>query len=166
MSLPDRKEVDQLFLAHSTFIVPSDGSGSHAVMSAEQFHAALAQFDSSPQARRSETTEAAGVMKLPDGSACAIVSFPLPKDHWLYAPLTYTTNRTDYEPDELPEPVLDPKSRDAVVTAARYAVRAATMCGQEPDLDPDALVRNVAYALCGPCAPVSSASDDRSPSSS
>ena len=32
----------------------------------------------------------------------------------------------------------------------RYAVRVATMCGEEPDCDPDALVQNALYALCGP----------------
>ncbi|MBB5409308.1 hypothetical protein HDG34_003249 [Paraburkholderia sp. HC6.4b] len=165
MSMLDRKEVDQLFLAHSTFIVPADGRGSHAVMSVDQFHAAIAQLESSLQAHQPVAPEAAGVVKLPDGSACAIVSLPLPKDHWLYAPHTYSANRPGHEPDELREPVLGPQYRDAVVAAARYAVRAATMCGQEPDFDPDALVRNTVCALCGPYAHGSLARDDRTPSS-
>jgi len=42
-----------------------------------------------------------------------------------------------------------------VVAAIRYAVRGATMCGREQDFDPDALVQNAVYALCGPYARVS-----------
>ena len=84
---------------------------------------------------------------LPDGSAFAVLSFPLPKDHWLYAPREYRDG--EYEPIELPQPLLTYEHRDQVVAAIRYAVRAATMCGKEPDFDPDALVLNAVYALCG-----------------
>jgi len=86
---------------------------------------------------------------LPDGSAIALASYPLPKDHWLYAPRVYREG--EVEPAELPAPVFERGQHAAVLTAAaRYAIRAATMCGQETDFDPDALVQNLLYALCGP----------------
>lgn len=88
------------------------------------------------------------VTVLPDGSAFAVGSFPLPKDHWLYAPRQYMPGHD--EPVELPTPVLTHADRDRVVAAIRYAVRGATMCGTDPDFDPDALVQNAVYALCGP----------------
>jgi hypothetical protein len=86
---------------------------------------------------------------LPDGSAFGTLSLPLPKDHWLYAPRTYS-QPDQTEPDELPVPILTHAQRETVVAAVRYAVRGATMCGQENDFDPDALVQNAVYALCGP----------------
>lgn len=85
---------------------------------------------------------------LPDGSAFAIASFPLPKDHWLYRPYVYMAGQV--EPVELPTPALTHADRDRVVSAIRYAIRGATMRGQEMDFDPDALVQNAVYALCGP----------------
>lgn len=85
---------------------------------------------------------------LPDGSAFAVASFPLPKDHWLYAPRDYAPGAD--EPKELPAPILTHAQRDAVVAALRYAIRGATNCGKESDFDPDALVQNAVYALCGP----------------
>ncbi|MGW8304323.1 MAG: hypothetical protein ACWGIK_00665 [Achromobacter pulmonis] len=88
------------------------------------------------------------VMVLPDGSGCALASFPLPTDHWLYAAREYAPGAE--EPKELPPPILTHAQRDAVVAAIRYAVRGATMCGKEQDFDPDALVQNAVYALCGP----------------
>ena len=88
------------------------------------------------------------VTVLPDGSAFAVMSYPLPKDHWLYADRQY--NDGEYEPVELGKPVLTHELRDAVVSAVRYAIRGATNCGKEVDFDPDALVQNAVYALCGP----------------
>jgi hypothetical protein len=88
------------------------------------------------------------VMVLPDGSAFGVMSFSLPDDHWLYAPNEYRDG--EHEPIDLPKPVLTRPFRDAVVAAVRYAVRGATMRGQETDFDPDALVQNAVYALCGP----------------
>jgi hypothetical protein len=85
---------------------------------------------------------------LPDGSAFGVMSFPLPDDHWLYAPNEYRDG--EYEPIDLPKPILTHALREAVVASVRYAVRGATMRGQETDFDPDALVRNAVYALCGP----------------
>lgn len=86
---------------------------------------------------------------LPDGSAFATASFPLPADHWLYAPASDWDSARD-ELTECPLPILTHEQRDAVVAAVRYAVRGATMRGQEMDFDPDALVQNAVYALCGP----------------
>ncbi len=86
---------------------------------------------------------------LPDGSAFGVVSFPLPKDHWLYAPYEYEPGEID--PKEIPAPLLNrPEHQAVVIAAVRYAVRAATVRGQEPDFDPDALVQSALYALCGP----------------
>lgn len=85
---------------------------------------------------------------LPDGSAFGVMSFPLPKDHWLYAPREYEPGAE--EPKELPHPILTHAHRAEVVAAVRYAIRGATMCGKEKDFDPDALVQNAVYALCGP----------------
>ena len=87
------------------------------------------------------------VTVLPDGSAFAVMSFSLPKDHWLYAERQYRNG--EYEPIELGKPILTHEMRDAVVSAVRYAVRGATNCGKEIDFDPDALVQNAVYALCG-----------------
>ena len=85
---------------------------------------------------------------LPDGSAFGVMSFHLPEDHWLYADREYRDG--ECEPIELPKPILTHADREIVVAAIRYAVRGATMCGQEMDFDPDALVQNAVYALCGP----------------
>ena len=97
-----------------------------------------------------EPVEQEPVKILPDGSAFGVMSFPLPDDHWLYAPNEYRDG--EYEPIDLPKPILTHELRDAVVAAVRYAVRGATMRGQETDFDPDALVQNAVYALCGPYA--------------
>lgn len=89
------------------------------------------------------------VTVLPDGSAFTVLSLPLPKDHWLYAPRgEWDNERDDYA--ETPYPILTNAQREAVKAAARYAIRGATMCGQELDFDPDAMVLNFAYAMCGP----------------
>jgi hypothetical protein len=98
--------------------------------------------------RLGQEIEQEPVMVLPDGSAFGVMSFPLPDDHWLYAPNEYRDG--EHEPIDLPKPVLTRPFRDAVVAAVRYAVRGATTRGQETDFDPDALVQNAVYALCGP----------------
>ncbi|WP_141755419.1 hypothetical protein [Burkholderia plantarii] len=90
-----------------------------------------------------------GAAKLPDGSGFMVASLPLPADHWLYAPRgEWNDERDTYA--ETPHPILTHAQRDQVVAAVRYAVRGATMCGKESDFDPDALVQNAVYALCGP----------------
>lgn len=95
-----------------------------------------------------EQPEKEPVTVLPDGSAFAVMSYPLPKDHWLYAERQY--NDGEHEPVELGKAILTHEMRDAVVSAVRYAIRSATNCGKENDFDPDALVQNAVYALCGP----------------
>lgn len=99
---------------------------------------------------------------LPDGSGFGILSLPLPKGHWLYAEREYEEGAI--EPKDLPAPVLTHALRQQVIDAIRYAVRSATNCGKETDFDPDALVQNAVYALCGPygaVAPTPPVSEDR-----
>lgn len=82
------------------------------------------------------------VSVLPDGSAFAVFSMPLPNDHWLLAPAVegWDADR-DCSPDT-PHPILDDSHREAVKQALRWAIRGATANGTEPDFDPDALVLN------------------------
>lgn len=89
---------------------------------------------------------------LPDGSAFFVASFPLPKDHWLYAPRCSEWDEARDTIADQPLPILTHRQQHAVINAGRYALRAATMCGQEQDFDPDALIQNLVVALCGPCA--------------
>lgn len=86
---------------------------------------------------------------LPDGSAFSVMSFPLPEDHWLYTPREYASDEA-VDPIDLPAPILTHALRENVIAAVRYAIRASTNCGQENDFDPDAMVQNAVYALCGP----------------
>lgn len=87
---------------------------------------------------------------LPDGSAVALASYPLSKDHWLFAPREYVPGAD--EPVELPSPCIERSAEnyERAKLAIRYAIRGATMCGKDPDFDPDALVQNALYALLGP----------------
>ena len=99
---------------------------------------------------------------LPDGSGFGIMSFPLPKGHWLYKESEYEEGAV--YPSDLPAPILTHSFRQQVIAAIRYAVRSATNCGKEDDFDPDALVQNAVYALCGPygkAAPTPPVSEDR-----
>lgn len=89
-----------------------------------------------------------GMYVLPDGSAFCTGSFPLPKDHWLYA------DSDGFEAPPMPMRMgeTDPRRRwfeDAVASAARYAVRASTMNGKDNDFDPDAIVQNMIVGLLG-----------------
>ena len=100
---------------------------------------------------------------LPDGSGFGTMSFPLPKDHWIYKEREYEDGAI--EPNDLPAPILTHSFRRQVIAAIRYAVRSATNCGKEDDFDPDALVQNAVYALCGPygkaAAPTPPSTEDR-----
>lgn len=100
------------------------------------------------EAKAAPVGERGSITVLPDGSAFGVMSFPLPKDHWLYAEREYEDGAD--QPKELPAPILNHGCRGIVEAAVRYAVRGATNCGKEPDFDPDALVQNAVYALCGP----------------
>ncbi len=86
---------------------------------------------------------------LPDGSAFFTASLPLGADHWLYEPRSGWDNERD-EYAECPLPILTRELQERVTAAIRYAIRGATNCGKESDFDPDALVLNAVYALCGP----------------
>lgn len=86
-----------------------------------------------------------GITRLPDGSAFAVMSWPLPKDHWIYE-----------ETGEPPTPFLrgtdDPERQywaDKIRAAGRYAIKGATMRGKEMDFDPDALLQNLIVGMLG-----------------
>lgn len=87
-----------------------------------------------------------GPTRLPDGSGFAVMSMPLPQDHWLYAkhenipPMPMRIGTDDPRRGELAE---------MIRLAGRYAVRCATMNGKEMDFDPDALVQNLVVGLLG-----------------
>lgn len=98
---------------------------------------------------RTEPSESKCVV-LPDGSAFGVMSMPLPKNHWIYAPQCQEwDNERDCSAD-LPKPIVGNTLREHVKIAAKWAIRGATMNGTEPNWDPDALMLNFAYALCGP----------------
>lgn len=86
------------------------------------------------------------VERLPDGSGAAVLSMPLPANHWLTQPGhnvppmkfrmgTGNPSRKGWEAD--------------IREAGRYAVRCATMNGTEDDFDPDALVQNLVVGMIG-----------------
>ena len=82
---------------------------------------------------------------LPDGSGFATMSYPLPADHWSLAdgfdePPAAWRMGTGPKRSELAE---------IIRAAGRYAYRAATMNGKEPDLDPDALLQNLVVGFLG-----------------
>jgi len=86
------------------------------------------------------------MQRLPDGSGFAVMSMPLPKDHWL-------TKEGFNEP---PAPFLmgtENTQRDELVKkiriAAKYAIRASTMNGKIDDFDPDAMVQNFVVGMVG-----------------
>jgi hypothetical protein len=84
-------------------------------------------------------------VRLPDGSGAFVASWPLPKDHWLYA-------KGHNEPP-MPMRKGNGPFRDQTALnirdAARYAIRASTMKGKEMDFDPDALVQNMVIGMLG-----------------
>ena len=97
------------------------------------------------------------MQRLPDGSGFAVMSMPLPKNHWLTA-----------EGDNVPpmpirmgtdDPGRSIKS-DQIRAAAKYAIRASTMNGKEIDFDPDAMVQNFVVALLGYWTPDGLSSDE------
>ena len=86
--------------------------------------------------------------RLPDGSGYAVMSMPLPSDHWSLV------QTEQYEPPPMPfrKGTDDPQYEEwvaAIRAAGQYAYRAATMQGRDPDLDPDALVQNFVTGLIG-----------------
>jgi len=115
-----------------------------------RLRAALAQPETAepPRDEWRPASEPPEVTVLPDGSAFGMMSFPLPYDHWMYRDREYLPGAD--EPVDLPKPILTHALCEHVEAAVRYAVRGATNCGKELDFDPDALVLNAVYALCGP----------------
>jgi hypothetical protein len=93
-----------------------------------------------------------GATKLPDGSAFAVMSMPLPKNHWIYG--DESVENEGFEPPPMPmrmgtdNPHRKPME-DMVRQAARYAIRSATMKGKEDDFDPDALVQQLVVGMLG-----------------
>ena len=93
---------------------------------------------------------------LPDGSGFAVMTMPLPKDHWLYAdhdnipPMPF--RRGTDEPSRQ-------KWVKMIEAAGRYAVRCATMNGQEMDFDPDALIQSLIVGMVGYYTPTGRSSD-------
>lgn len=83
---------------------------------------------------------------LPDGSAFDTFSMELPKDHWLYK------SGSNVPPMPLRLGTTDPRRQafgEAVRAAAKYAIRASTRNGKDPDFDPDAMVQNMEVGLLG-----------------
>ena len=87
--------------------------------------------------------------ELPDGSSFGVMSLSLPEDHWLFIETEWDDERDERSDCPLhifPRVGFEEYFRDA----ARYAIRASTMNGQDTDFDPDAMVLNFIYAVCGP----------------
>lgn len=90
-----------------------------------------------------------GATILPDGSAFATASLPLPEDHWLTSgpnvpnvpPMPFRVGRENLR--------LRLAMIEKISAAARYAVRSATMNGASEDFDPDALVQNLLIGMLG-----------------
>lgn len=69
--------------------------------------------------------------------ACMTASFPLPKDHWIYA--------EPVEPEvvlELPENI-----QSKVLDALRYTIQVCTSLGKDMDFDPDAVCMTMRHTL-------------------
>src|SRR3990167_3556605 len=87
----------------------------------------------------------------PDGHGNAVISYPLPKDHWLTRP------GSNEPPMPLRVGTMDAPRlgmtrkmwADAIKEAAKYAVRASTENGKIDDFDPDAMVRNFIIGMIG-----------------
>lgn len=86
------------------------------------------------------------IQRLPDGSGFAVMSMPLPKDHWLtqpgfnYPPAPFLMGTSNPERDQWAQKIR---------IAAKYAIRASTMNGKEDDFDPDAMVENFVCGMLG-----------------
>lgn len=98
---------------------------------------------------------------LPDGSGFAMMSMPLPKDHWALAddgeydppPMLLKIGSAEgfqYQIGRQAACSLNKREfAELIRGAGKYAYRAATMKGKEPDLDPDALLQNLVVAFLG-----------------
>jgi hypothetical protein len=110
-----------------------------------------------------------------DGTGFATMSFPLPKDHWLYkyenGDVAGSGVRCDVPPmpfrmgkrariniaihNEQSGPLvlnLSLSEFEALISkAGRYAIRASTEHGKDNDWDPDAVLQNLRVAFTGYC---------------
>ena len=104
-----------------------------------------------------DTTEPAPrCARLPEGSGAAVVSFPLPDNHWL------TAEHENVPPMPFRMGTDDPRRtewKNAIRDAGKYAVRCATMNGADNDFDPDALVQNLVVGMIGYFTPDGFSSD-------
>jgi hypothetical protein len=109
--------------------------------------------------------ENAGVLS--DGSGFAVMSMPLPKDHWIYGdpsaenegfeppPMVFRMGTTSkalicsFGTYEKLHVVTRTEFADMIRAAGRYAVRAATMKGKDMDFDPDSLLQNLVVGFLG-----------------
>jgi hypothetical protein len=106
--------------------------------------------------------------RLPDGSGFAIMSMPLPEDHWItqpgynVSPMPFRMGTKDrvvitrwhwwnrFVWRTVPKPVLDRQQMaDRIRAAGRYAIRASTMNGKDMDFDPDAMLQNLVNGMLG-----------------
>ena len=138
-------EVTREHLAGLELALDRWNDGGPSVQFAAHLHDLIAQAKAAPT---QNITAYGDVTPLPDGSAFAVVSYPLPHDHWLYAERVYAGDAIESERPA--KPILTHELREKVIAAIRYAIRASTNCGKELDFDPDSLVQNAVYALCGP----------------
>lgn len=93
------------------------------------------------------TIESAG--SLPDGSGFATMSYPLPKDHWIYAKDEKGWSLPPPMPFRMASGAARQEMAAKIWEAGKYAVRGATMGGTEMDFDPDALVQNLVVGMIG-----------------
>ena len=95
------------------------------------------------------------MQRLPDGSGFAVISMPLPTDHWSTAegcsvpPMPFRLGTEEDGLNILPRIRTREEFAEKIRVAGRYAVRAATMNGKNMDFDPDALVQNLVVGMLG-----------------
>lgn len=93
-------------------------------------------------------------------------SYPLPDDHWIYSdtvcrnPPERSGEVTLFDTQTWCE--LTPAEAHAYVTdAIKYGLKGASLNGHAfSDMDPDAVVQNITYALLGPRKPTSVTTDE------
>lgn len=86
---------------------------------------------------------------LPDGSGFATMSMPLPKDHWIYQKGPDGFSLPPPMVFRMPSGYSREQAAQKIREAAKYAIRGATMHGQENDFDPDALIQNLIVGMLG-----------------
>jgi hypothetical protein len=85
---------------------------------------------------------------LPDESGYAVMTLPLPEDHWL------TKDPETFNVPPMPSrmgkgSIMREAFEKALWAAGKYAVRCATDNGKEDDFDPDALIQNLVVGMLG-----------------